>query len=312
MKESLDMHTTKVDQSWFKEHPVQCSCLQSCVQCKCSSSSLNNRPPDQDELKLASNLIQTPFPIGEHLKHAPAYGNISQKNMTAGHIGSSGVCLALKSLPNKLGGMFCFDSPPNKYKKLDAKLEKKMMEVKRSALRINNFRSINGIIMKFPQIKEVLKDIRGVFEHYDEDSNGTIDNDELKKCVQKLQLHLAEKEIDDLFDSCDLDGSAGIQFKEFITSKMGSPQLEATFDIIVEAFLFLDKNGDGKLNKKDIVKSLNEDFPWEKSPAHVTRARFKEMDWDGKGNVSFREFLFSFINWVGVDTDENHVTGSKT
>ncbi|GMP77886.1 hypothetical protein CsSME_00034011 [Camellia sinensis var. sinensis] len=246
-------------------------------------------------------------------------------------LGSSGVCLALKSLPNKLGGMFCFDSPPNKYKKLDAKLEKKMMEVKRSALRINNFRSINGIIMKFPQIKEVLKDIRGVFEHYDEDSNGTIDNDELKKCVQKLQLHLAEKEIDDLFDSCDLDGSAGIQFKEFmvllcliylltdysnsphtLTSKMGSPQLEATFDIIVEAFLFLDKNGDGKLNKKDIVKSLNEDFPWEKSPAHVTRARFKEMDWDGKGNVSFREFLFSFINWVGVDTDENHVTGSKT
>lgn len=55
---------------------------------------------------------------------------------------------------------------------------------------------------------------------------------------------------------------------------MGSPELEATFDTIVKAFLFLDKNGAGKLNKKDMIKALNEDSPWEKSPAHITRSRF--------------------------------------
>nr|XP_034914328.1 uncharacterized protein LOC118048668 [Populus alba] len=32
-----------------------------------------------------------------------------------------------------------------------------------------------------------------------------------------------------------------------MTSKMGSPELQTTFDTIVEAFLFLDKNGNGKL-----------------------------------------------------------------
>ncbi|KAL7251231.1 hypothetical protein ACSBR1_013124 [Camellia fascicularis] len=210
----------------------------------------------------------------------------------------------------------------NNYKRLDTKLEKKMMEVKRSPSGNNNFRSINGIIMRFPQIKEGLKDIQGVFEQCDEDSNGTIDLEELKKCLQKLQLHLTEKEIDDLFHSCDVDGSEGIQFEEFIvllcliyllmdhsnsphtTSKMGSPQLEATFDTIIEAFLFLDKNGDGKLNKKDMVKALNGDSPLEISPAHVTRTRFEEMDWERKGKVSFREFLFSLINWVGIDADD--------
>lgn len=57
-------------------------------------------------------------------------------------------------------------------------------------------------------------------------------------------------------------------------AKIGSPQLKATFDAIVEVFLFLDKNGDGRLNKKDMVKTLNESYPWEKSPAHVTRTRF--------------------------------------
>lgn len=57
--------------------------------------------------------------------------------------------------------------------------------------------------------------------------------------------------------------------------KVGSPELKATFDTIVEAFLFLDKNGDGKLNKKDMLKSLNESYPREKSPAHVTKNRFR-------------------------------------
>jgi calcium-binding protein CML len=30
----------------------------------------------------------------------------------------------------------------------------------------------------------------------------------------------------------------------------------------------------------------------------------EEMDWDRNGKVSFREFLFAFIDWVGIDTDE--------
>lgn len=55
---------------------------------------------------------------------------------------------------------------------------------------------------------------------------------------------------------------------------MGSPELKATFDTIIEAFLFLDKNGDGKLNKKDMIKAMNEDDPMEKSPTRITKTRF--------------------------------------
>ncbi|CAI0436814.1 unnamed protein product [Linum tenue] len=81
--------------------------------------------------------------------------------------------------------------------------------------------------------------------------------------------------MDDLFHSCDFDGSGGIQFNEFIVlqaSNMGSPELEATFDTIVEAFLFLDKN--------------------------------EEMDRDRNGKVGFREFLFALIQWVGIEADD--------
>uniref|UniRef100_A0A2N9G5V1 EF-hand domain-containing protein n=1 Tax=Fagus sylvatica TaxID=28930 RepID=A0A2N9G5V1_FAGSY len=197
-----------------------------------------------------------------------------------------------------------------------------MVEAKRGSPGYHNFKSINSIIMKFPQFRDGLKNIGVVFEQYDEDSNGTIDREELKKCLQKLQLHLTEEEVEDLFHSCDIDGSEGIQFKEFIvllcliyllkepsstdtTSRLGSPQLEATFDTIIEVFLFLDKSGNGNLNKKDMVKALNETSPWEKSPSHITKSRFKEMDWDKNGKISFREFLFAFIDWVGIDMDED-------
>lgn len=31
----------------------------------------------------------------------------------------------------------------------------------------------------------------------------------------------------------------------------------------------------------------------------------EEMDWDKNGKVSFKEFLFSFIGWVGIDCDDD-------
>ncbi|KAF9606791.1 hypothetical protein IFM89_028167 [Coptis chinensis] len=241
--------------------------------------------------------------------------------------GTSRICPALKSFfSDKVGGMFQHCNGTNKNRSLDPKLERKLVASikKRSPSGKNSFRSINSIIMRFPQFKEGLRNIRGVFEQYDEDSNGTIDREELKKCLITLQLHLTENEIEDLFQSCDVNGNKGIQFNEFIvllcliyllmepsashtTSKMGS-ELEATFNTIVEAFLFFDKNGDGKLNRKEMVKAMNEASPWEswvslRIPIHSSITA-EELDSNKSGQVSFKEFLFALIKWVGVDTDE--------
>ncbi|KAL6002755.1 hypothetical protein ACLOJK_022975 [Asimina triloba] len=223
-----------------------------------------------------------------------------------------------------MGGLLYQCNSSNKYRRLDPKLERKMSEAikQKAATGSNTFRSINSIILRFPKFKEGLRNIRSVFEEYDEDSNGTIDSEELKKCLQNLQIQLTEKEIFDLYHSCDVDGNEGIQFNEFVvllcliyvlsepssasssTSRMGLPQLEATFDTIIQAFLFLDNNGDGRLNKKDMVRALNDASRWEKAPGHVTKRRFKEMDWTKHGKVSFKEFLYTFINWVGLDADD--------
>uniref|UniRef100_A0A3N7G445 EF-hand domain-containing protein n=1 Tax=Populus trichocarpa TaxID=3694 RepID=A0A3N7G445_POPTR len=75
---------------------------------------------------------------------------------------------------------------------------------------------MNILIMWFPQFNEELKHIRGVFEQYDEDVNGSIDLEELKKCLQKLTLTLKEEEVEDLFHSCDIDNSMSSMFLEVI------------------------------------------------------------------------------------------------
>lgn len=54
-------------------------------------------------------------------------------------------------------------------------------------------------------------------------------------------------------------------------------QLGEVFDTIVEIFLFFDKNGDGKLNKKDMMRTMNETNPKERSPAHITKNRFSTL-----------------------------------
>ncbi|CAJ1779302.1 unnamed protein product [Sphenostylis stenocarpa] len=204
---------------------------------------------------------------------------------------------------------------------LDDKIERKIAEMRRYKFGQSKLKSVDSIVMLFPMFKERLKTLRGMFEQYDEDSNGSIEPNELKKFLEHLELHLKEQEIENLFQYCDLDDSKGIQFNEFIvllclihlleepsssnySSKAGLEQVGEIFNTIVEAFVFFDKNGDGKLNQKDMVRTLNETSPRERSPARISKHRFQEMDWDKNGQVTFREFLFGFINWVGIDADE--------
>ncbi|XP_061355768.1 probable calcium-binding protein CML22 isoform X2 [Gastrolobium bilobum] len=189
-----------------------------------------------------------------------------------------------------MGAIICGIGKPSKKKSLDGKLERKIAELKRHKFGQSRLKSIDSIVILFPMFKERLKTLRGMFEQYDEDSTGSIEPSELKRFLEHLQLHLPEKDIEDLFHYCDIDGSKGIQFNEFIALlclihiiqeppssdnllKEELAQLGEVFNSIVEAFLFFDKNGD------------------------------EEMDWDKNGQVTFREFLFGFINWVGIDVD---------
>lgn len=50
----------------------------------------------------------------------------------------------------------------------------------------------------------------------DKDGNGSVDMEELKLCLQELQVEYSDEEIEEFHHESDMDSSHGIQFKEFI------------------------------------------------------------------------------------------------
>lgn len=185
-----------------------------------------------------------------------------------------------------------------------------------------NLRSFDSLIMKFPKIDESLRNCKSIFEQFDEDKNGEIDQGELNRCFQRLEISIPEEDIKDLFEACDLHEHMGMKFNEFIVllclvyllnepaakeakARMGLGNLEPTFEILVNAFVFLDKNKDGYVSRGEMVQAINETTSGERSSGRIAMKRFEEMDWDKNGMVSFKEFLFAFTQWVGIDEGDD-------
>ncbi|OEL14655.1 putative calcium-binding protein CML21 [Dichanthelium oligosanthes] len=197
----------------------------------------------------------------------------------------------------------------------DSKLEAKMVDaMQRRASHGTSLRSFDSIVMKFPKIDESFRKCKTIFEQFDEDSNGEIDKEELKHCFQKLEISFTEEEISDLFEACDINEDMGMKFNEFIVFlclvyllnepavseakiKMGLGNLETTFETLVDAFVFLDKNKDGYVSKDEMIQAINETTTGERSSGRIAMKRFEEMDWDKNGMVTFKEFLFAFTRW---------------
>lgn len=50
----------------------------------------------------------------------------------------------------------------------------------------------------------------------DKNGDGSLDMEELKQCLQELQVEYSDQEIEEFHHESDMDASHGIQFKEFI------------------------------------------------------------------------------------------------
>eukprot|EP00268_Persea_americana_P020637 TRINITY_DN2075_c0_g1_i1.p1 TRINITY_DN2075_c0_g1~~TRINITY_DN2075_c0_g1_i1.p1 ORF type:complete len:231 (+),score=57.54 TRINITY_DN2075_c0_g1_i1:328-1020(+) len=206
----------------------------------------------------------------------------------------------------------------------ESKLEAKMVKaMQRRESEGTAMKSFNSLILKFPKIDESLRKCKAIFEQFDEDSNGAIDPEELKHCFHKLEISFSEEEISDLFQACDINEDMGMKFNEFIVllclayllkedptalqakSQMGLQDLETTFETLVDAFVFLDKNKDGYVSKNEMVQAINETTAGERSSGRIAMKRFEEMDWDRNGMVTFKEFLFAFTRWIGIDDFED-------
>ncbi|XP_071697752.1 probable calcium-binding protein CML21 [Rutidosis leptorrhynchoides] len=204
------------------------------------------------------------------------------------------------------------------------KLEAKILEtMRRRESKGTSMKSFNTIILKFPKIDTGLRKCKAIFEQFDEDRSGSIDPKELNNCFRKLEIDFTDEEINDIFKECDINDDMGIGFKEFIVllclvyllkkdsastkscARTGMPDIEATFETLVDSFVFLDKNKDGYVSRDEMIGAINETTSGERSSGRIAMKRFEEMDWDKNGMVNFKEFLFAFEKWVGIEDAED-------
>ena len=212
-------------------------------------------------------------------------------------------------------------------------------------------KNLNQILMKFPTIKGGFESLKDIFVGVDSDGSGDIDYCEWMTAMQEHGLSVAvpDDQALQIFREADVDKNEKIDFKEFVlvmsflyllghvgVDEATMKDLSASrqerritlhqkvakaIDLVVDAFLFFDKNGDGRILKDEVVNGLNTSSGREaqrnfgksqglqvsrsqESSTRIWRRRFKEMDCDHSGSISLKEFIFAFEDWVGFDESE--------
>mmetsp|Transcript_20334 Transcript_20334/g.28299 ORF Transcript_20334/g.28299 Transcript_20334/m.28299 type:complete len:222 (+) Transcript_20334:170-835(+) len=167
------------------------------------------------------------------------------------------------------------------------------------------------IQLQFPKAAEAFGKIKKIFKEADDNKNGLISLDEIENSLTKLGGTASPDEVKNLFDIADADSSKTLDFKEFIVflcvcSLLGmlsdEHHLESAFKVAVDAFDIFDSNHSGVIVFSEMSHSLDDDAM---ASPDILLARMQEMDQDGNGYVIFPEFLVAFMDWVGMDDEED-------
>ncbi|KAK3597187.1 hypothetical protein CHS0354_003685 [Potamilus streckersoni] len=130
-----------------------------------------------------------------------------------------------------------------------------------------------------------------MFEQFDRNGDNRISSEELGTVMRGLGQNPTEAEVKELIAELDSNGNGTIEFNEFL--KMMSTKAKSTEEEAEElraAFSKFDKDGNGKINVKELQAAMTEigDTPFSKDEA---KAMIKEADIDGDGCINYNEFV---------------------
>ncbi|XP_072043261.1 neo-calmodulin-like [Amphiura filiformis] len=149
----------------------------------------------------------------------------------------------------------------------------------------------------------------------DKNGDGKVTAKELGAVLKQVGQNPDKKQLKDMIASVDKDGSGTLDFYEFLelmkmqlkeqpedNSLLINPQLLA-------AFKFYDKNGDGKVSKKEIKQSLKKVLGkgFSDEIAIVSEEMIAEADSDGDGKISYNDgysisTAYQFLSLLGAKT----------
>ena len=103
------------------------------------------------------------------------------------------------------------------------------------------------------------------------------------------------------------------------------PKIADAFKLVMDAYLTFDATGKGYITRDDMhefIVRLGAKSPSKSTTrkstgdmgvtAFLSEERMNEMDWDKSGQISYSEFVYSFLGWVGFEDDEDEVDEGKS
>jgi calcium-dependent protein kinase len=133
---------------------------------------------------------------------------------------------------------------------------------------------------------EEVKHLNAIFENLDENKDGTLTLNEVKKGIEKLDKKEFSGDVEDIFKSLDTDSSGRIDYTEFLAACINQKSFLRQ-ERLNEAFQMLDKDGSGKITKDEIKKALKLD----KVDEEVLNQLIQKYDLNGDGMIDYNEFL---------------------
>ena len=133
------------------------------------------------------------------------------------------------------------------------------------------------------------KDFVEMFKSLDENSDGVLSIDEIKKGVEQSKFGAKGDNIVKMFEEMDIDKNGLINYTEFISALMDYEKIKE--NQILECFNSYDTDDSGKISFKEFCDMIKPETEEEKQDL---KDLYDQFDTDGDGEISLKEFKEGF------------------
>ncbi|KAK6145159.1 hypothetical protein DH2020_021979 [Rehmannia glutinosa] len=145
-------------------------------------------------------------------------------------------------------------------------------------------------------------ELRRVFAMFDRNGDGKISRKELSESLEKLGIHIPEKELRQMIEKIDVNGDGYVDAEEFGTlyaTIMEDNERGDEEDDMREAFKVFDQNGDGFITVEELRSVLASLGLKQGRTLEDCKRMIMKVDVDGDGRVNFDEFR-QMMNYIHI------------